>query len=91
MKIASSNEMRADKLCRFLVNNYFNPTSGERSYVKLAIGNQQVEFYPFSYYGADGVVMLIDGQLVANPLEKIEELYKAQIVPAMTQSLREGD
>lgn len=90
-EIVGSPEVQADKLCQSLVKGYREAATGERKYLKTKIGEDEIEFYPFSYYGAEGVVMLQNGQRVENPLEKIEQIYKKSIVPAMLHSLREGD
>lgn len=90
-KLGNSQEMQANQLCNLLVKGYYNPQTGQRKQTTLTLVGNRIELYPFSYYGADGVVMLIDGKRVENPVDKVKELFKEKIVPAMIHSLREGD
>lgn len=83
-------EMQADKLCKMVVEGYFDKGKG-RTQMQVNLGGKKIEFYPFSLYGAKGVIVLIDGKIAENPLKAIENLYRDDIVPAMIRDLREGD
>jgi hypothetical protein len=86
----NSFESKADKLCKFVIKGYAD-SSGERKVVKMKVGKDNFEFYPFSYYSVDGVVIVKNGKIVPNPFEEIKKTFSSKIVPAMMKYLREGD
>jgi hypothetical protein len=90
-KIEKMPEIEADKLCRLVVPNYMNADKTARQYTKIEAYGQEIQFYPFSLYGADGVVVTVNGRRVENPLEEVKKIYRGVIVPSMMHSLREGD
>jgi hypothetical protein len=89
--IESLPEMQADKLCQLLVKGYFNDNKTAKRHTSLEMQGRKIEFYPFSLYGADGVIITIDEKRVENPLEEMKKIYAGSIVPSMIRSLREGD
>jgi len=90
-KIESLPEMQADKLCQLLVRGYFNENKTAKQHTSLVTQGKKIDFFPFSLYGADGVIITIDGNRVMNPLEEMKKIYAGSIVPSMMHSLREGD
>lgn len=88
-EFSDSSFVRAEKLCRVIFPDFLDRESFKRRYKKIASGGQTIELFPFTFYGIDGVVILLNDEIVQNPEEFLRKRF--EIVPAIERSLREGD
>ncbi len=85
-ELASMPESRAAKLLKAIFPEYKTVFAGEKH---LEINGHDVDIIPFTYYGCDMSIILVDGHQTENPYNFLVESFKP--VKVVLDSVKEGD
>ena len=88
-ELAQSSEAQAEKITRAVIAGYIDKDKLKTYHQTIIKNGNTIEFFPFSFYGVDMVVILENGHRVENPKEFI--LKNFSVPKVIVNSLREGD